>query len=174
MFQVPTLALLFAQAVLVPVSIPLPAGPAATARAIAIMTNGIISFTRWPAPPNPMQICLLGETRLAERELEAASPLARNIRLTRLPDAIAAIPVWCDVLYSGTVPAQRLAALLSRGHGRPLLTMSEEDALCRAGAMFCLHVRKSDITFELNLDAVSRSGLTVDPRVLRLSSGLAR
>lgn len=168
------MALFIAHAALVPVSTPLPAGPAATARAIATMVNGIISFTRWPVHPDPMQICLLGQTRVSEPQLEAASPPARNMRVTRLPDTAITIPASCDVLYAGAVPPQRLSMLTSRGHERPLLTVAEEDALCRSGVMFCLHVRRSDVAFELNLDEVSRSGVSVDPRVLRLSSGTAR
>jgi hypothetical protein len=37
--------------------------------------------------------------------------------------------------------------------------------------MFCLVYLPRALTFQLNIDAVSRSGLSVDPRVLRLSRG---
>ena len=166
--------LLFAQAAFVPVATPVPAGADASGQVIATIVRGIMSFTRWPAQPDPLQFCLLGQTRMADGDLDTLSTGARGIRVTRLPEGVASIPASCDLLYAGAVSPQRLSRLLLRGHERPLLTIAEEDATCRAGAMFCLHVRREEVAFELNLDAVSRSGVSVDPRVLRLSSGPAR
>jgi hypothetical protein len=80
----------------------------------------------------------------------------------------------CDVLYLATLQPASNARLLAAVRGRAVLTVAEDDPTCRGGAMFCLHVRPNDIAFELNLDAVSRSGVTVDPRVLRLSRGTGR
>jgi len=166
--------MIFAKAACFPVSTPVPAGADAPGRAIATMVRGIISFTRWPAQPDPMQFCLLGPTRMTDGDLDTLSAGGRGVRVTRVPEGAASVPASCDTLYLGTVPPQRLSRLIAQGHERPLLTIAEEDAACRGGTMFCLHVRRSDISFELNLDAVSRSGVTVDPRVLRLSSGATR
>ena len=55
--------------------------------------------------------------------------------------------------------------------GRGVLTIAEVDPDGRAQAMFSLLFRPGALNFRLNIDAVSRSGLKVDPRVLRLAQG---
>jgi len=162
--------LMIAQTAFLPVSTPVPPGADAHGETIALMVRGIISFTRWPAQPDPLQFCLLGPTRMSNGDLAALSADGRAVRVARLPDGTTAIPASCDLLYFGALPPERLSRLIAHGHERPLLTIAEEDEACRGGAIFCLHLRPSGISFELNLDAVSRGGVSVDPRVLRLSN----
>ena len=54
---------------------------------------------------------------------------------------------------------------------RGVLTIAEADPDGRSQAMFSLLFRPGALNFRLNIDAVSRSGLKVDPRVLRLAQG---
>ncbi|MEO7470390.1 MAG: YfiR/HmsC family protein, partial [Sphingobium limneticum] len=42
---------------------------------------------------------------------------------------------------------------------------------CGSGAIFCLLYAPQTLSFQLNIDAVSRSAVRIDPRVLRLSKG---
>ena len=53
--------------------------------------------------------------------------------------------------------------------GQPLLSISERQELCQTDCMFCLDVRDAGVGFETNLDAVARSGVRVNPRVLQLA-----
>lgn len=158
---------LLTQAPLLPVA----AVANASGSVIATTVRGIVSFTRWPTQPNPIHLCLIGPTRMGDGDLARLSSTTHTMQITHLPESVAVVPPSCDMLYFGMIAAQRLPHLLAQGHARPLLTVAEEDPLCRGGAMFCLHVRHTAVSFELNLDAVSRSGVSVDPRVLRLSSG---
>ncbi len=95
--------MIFAQAAFFPVSTPVPAGADAPGRAIATMVRGIISFTRWPAQPDPMQFCLLGPTRMTDGDLDTLSAGGRGVRVTRVPEGAASVPASCDTLYLGTV-----------------------------------------------------------------------
>ena len=52
-----------------------------------------------------------------------------------------------------------------------MVTIAEADPGCRSQAMFCLLPGKDDLSFELNIDAVARSGVAIDPRLLRMSRG---
>ena len=49
------------------------------------------------------------------------------------------------------------------------LSISERQELCQTDCMFCLDVRDVGVGFETNLDAVARSGVRVNPRVLQLA-----
>ena len=53
--------------------------------------------------------------------------------------------------------------------GHPVLTISENDPSCTAGGMFCLNVDGERVSFDINLDAVARSGVRVHPNVLNLA-----
>ena len=53
--------------------------------------------------------------------------------------------------------------------GRPVLSISESDDLCTVGSLFCLRVTDDQVSFEVNLDSVARSGVRIHPSVLQLS-----
>jgi len=57
--------------------------------------------------------------------------------------------------------------------GCPDLTITDDDAACIYGAMFCLSNRGMNLSFSVNLDAIARGPLRIDPRVLSIgrSSG---
>jgi hypothetical protein len=77
----------------------------------------------------------------------------------------------CDVVYIGRVPLAGQRQLTAAVRGRGVMTVAEADPECRSEAMFCLIYPAKGLSFRLNIDAVSRSGLRVDPRVLRVSQG---
>lgn len=64
-----------------------------------------------------------------------------------------------------------MRALTAQARGRGVLTIAEADPDCRSQAMFCLLFTPQAATFRMNIDAIARSGLKVDPRVLRISQG---
>lgn len=57
--------------------------------------------------------------------------------------------------------------------GRGVLSIAESDPGCRGGTMICLRVARNSASFQLNLDAVSRGTVRVDPRVLLVATGRA-
>ena len=68
-----------------------------------------------------------------------------------------------------TYPSDRQLVAAARGNG--VLTIAEADPACRSQAMFCMVYEPRAVSFRMNLDAIARSGLRVDPRVLRLAEG---
>ncbi len=82
----------------------------------------------------------------------------------------------CDILFLGRMPATDRQRLIGWVRGKPVLTISDDDANCSFGAMFCLSARATKVSFAVNLDAIGRGTLRVDPRVLKIGSddGAAR
>ncbi|WP_404712243.1 YfiR family protein [Sphingomonas sp. MMS24-J13] len=150
-----------------PVSTPIADG--AAEQAVADMLTGIASFTRWPTPHMPLRLCLAGVARFVTKTPN--SLLNQELLVRALPPSIAAgqIADQCDIVYLGALAPAPAARLLAATRNAPILTIAEDDPACRSGAMFCLQVGPGRTSFELNLDAVSRGGVTIDPRVLRLS-----
>jgi len=150
---------------------PVPPVVEGQAFAVARMVRGILSYTRWPDPSAAIRLCVAGAPLYATRLADVDSAAGRIIRIRPLTSGEGPTAVGCDGLYLGTLPASARSQLLAEAHGRATVTIDEDDPECRAGAMFCLAVTPSRLTFQLNLDAVSRGTVRIDPKVLLLSRG---
>ncbi|RVR11094.1 YfiR family protein, partial [Enterobacter hormaechei] len=53
--------------------------------------------------------------------------------------------------------------------GQALLLMSEQNPECVIGSAFCLIIEHNQVRFSVNLDALARSGVRVNPDVLMLA-----
>ncbi|MFJ5929664.1 YfiR family protein [Sphingomonas sp. NPDC092440] len=136
--------------------------------AVARTVGGIASYTRWPEPPPTLRICVSGAARHADRLGEAARTAGRPVTVRRL--GVGTALAGCDLLYLGAMrPAENLGMIRAM-HGRAILSIAESDPACRGGAMFCLAVGASSLSFRINIDAISRSALRVDPRVQRVAT----
>lgn len=147
------------------------AAPASDA-AVARMVASFVEFTRWPERRGVVRLCIAGTAdkagALGPMRLSDGRPIERKVLQ---PAALA--NGQCDVAYFGTMPAASLRAATTALRGKGVLTIAENDPQCRSQAMFCLVYPASGVSFRLNIDAVSRSGLRVDPRVLRIGEGEA-
>ncbi len=140
------------------------------AGAVVRTVRSLVEYTRWPQPPSPVELCIVGPASHAG-QLDAVR-LGDGRMLSRR--AVAANPAalaGCDVVYIGRVPLAGQRQLTAAVRGRGVMTVAEADPECRSEAMFCLIYPAKGLSFRLNIDAVSRSGLRVDPRVLRVSQG---
>ena len=146
------------------------AGESPYAGAAARTVRAMIEYTRWPARPDPVQLCVtagaqhagqLGGIRLSDgRRVER-----RNVGTA--PGALGG----CHVLYIGNLPLAQQRQLTAATRGKGVLTIAEADPGNGAEAMFALTYQPRGLSFRMNIDAIARSGLKVDPRVLRVAQG---
>lgn len=138
------------------------------ARGVARMVGGIISYSRWPGRDDGVTVCTMGTTRFAGRIGDADAAAGRPVTARSIAPGSSAAAQGCDILYLGsTTPAQQQKAI-GAIHGQPVLSIAENDPDCRRGTMFCVVLTGNTLTFRLNVDAISRGTVRVDPRVLRL------
>lgn len=152
-----------------PAAMPLGSGPDRMATGAARMTGAILEFTRWPVEKKLVQMCVAGQAEHATRLDEVALSNGVRVQVMHLqgPDAA----TRCDALYIGRMDLLDNRHLLDAVRGAAVVTIAEADADCRGGAMFCLLFEPQSLSFQLNIDAVSRSTVRIDPRVLRLAKG---
>lgn len=75
----------------------------------------------------------------------------------------------CHVLYLGGRSTARNAALMARVSGKGVLLVDEGPRFSWPDGMIRLFQEQNRMRFELNLEAFERSGLKVDPRLIRLA-----
>ncbi len=149
---------------------PTPLPPdAQQAMAVAEVVLGIISYTTWPTPPEPLRVCILEQPGDLERRLLDGSRIgATRVRAAAISIADPRLGADCNVVFSGALtPADRVV-LRDDIQGHPVLTIDEDDTACSGLVMFCLTPSGTRVDFSVNLDSVARSGLEVNPQVLLL------
>jgi len=152
-----------------------PAAPGGTApeagrSAVATIVAGIVSYTRWPPDTRSVRLCTLGQGRGVD-EVLACGDLGSaqlSVPVRAAGDAKTALD-GCDAIYVGTLAPGAVRRLLQKTVGRPLLTIGEGAEFCTDGGMFCLQTGAPAVGLAVNLDAVARSGLQVNPRVLHIA-----
>ncbi|MCA0209501.1 MAG: YfiR family protein [Proteobacteria bacterium] len=145
-------------------------GTGGMTRAVNRMVGGIVSYARWPeaAPPGGRVMCVVGAPRLSDRMApDLPGPGAVTVRRM----TAATVTPECDILFLGRMPVADRRQLIAWVRGRPILTITDDDAACIYGAMFCLNNRAASLSFSVNLDAIGRGPLRIDPRVLRIGHG---
>lgn len=150
---------------------PTPAGPASTPpRSVAQVVTGIMGYTRWPGDAPAVRLCTIGQGEGVDELLRSAE-LKAGQRVVSVRAANGQPQPWrqCDALYLGEVDADTARALLQDLVGRPVLVLGEGATFCTDGGMFCLEPRSASVRFHANLDAIARSGLRVNPLVLRIA-----
>jgi hypothetical protein len=137
--------------------------------AVRQVVMDIISFTRWPGPPPALRLCVIGQA-------EFAGPLfAPDVRVGPVPVTSrrraagdSDLGAQCDVVYEGPLPANERTEVIRNITGYPVLTIGESAPGCVETTMFCLKAGGAQVPFSTNLDAISRSGVRLNPRVLLL------
>ena len=141
-------------------------------RAVNRMVGGIVSYARWPdgSASTGRVMCLVGSPRLTDH-MAPDLPGTGSVVVRRMTAEATVLRTDCDILFLGRMPVADRRQLIAWVRGRPILTITDDDAACIYGAMFCLQSKMGNLSFSVNLDAVGRGPLRIDPRVLRIGGG---
>ena len=160
--------------VLTPVTLAQTPAPASMAdqraRAVTQVVLGILSYARWPVEPAQLRLCIVGPTQYTDDLIKGATQATgRPVVVQRLLAGHPDIANACDAVYIGQLTNDERSRLFTSLTGRPVLSISEGGDQCTVGSLFCLRVGDEQVSFEVNLDSVARSGVRIHPSVLQLS-----
>jgi hypothetical protein len=147
--------------------------PASAPRAtVAGVVAGIVSYTRWPGDSAAIRLCTLGRGPSIDELLRAVDigSSQRAVAVRAVATATQARE-GCHAVYVTGIDAAAGRELLRHLAGQPVLLLGEGIEFCSDGGMFCLESGASTVRFNANLDAIARSGLRVNPLVLRIARG---
>lgn len=148
-----------------------PAGLAAQrAQAVTQVVLGILSYARWPVEPAQLRLCIVGPTQYTDDLIKGTTQATgRPVVVQRLLASHSDIVNACDAVYIGKLSVDERGQLFTSLIGHPVLSISEGGDQCTVGSLFCLRVGDEQVSFEVNLDSVARSGVRIHPSVLQLS-----
>lgn len=140
------------------------------AHSVTQVVLGILSYARWPVEPTQLRLCIVGPTEYTDDLVKGTTQATgRSVTVRRLLADNPSIVSECDALYIGKLTDEERSRLFASVTGRPVLSISESDDPCTVGSLFCLRVGDEQVSFEVNLDSVARSGVRIHPSVLQLS-----
>lgn len=133
------------------------------------MVSGILGYARWPTPIETYRFCEAGELLYLRDDRDSLQRIfGRGLDIKLLGRDDSAQAAQCDVLYLGNLPPQSRHKFLGVALGKPILTIAENDSSCAGPSMFCIAVQGTEVDLLANLDAISRSTIRINPKVLQL------
>lgn len=136
----------------------------------------ILKFVEWPfaampAPDTPLLVCLLGRDPLAAAlaDLEGVSTQGHALHFLYvaypLPGA-----TRCHALVVAAGESEHLHPLLDHLAERPTLSLAEIPNFARRGGIVGLVRATNRLSFEINLRAARRAGLSISAPLLELAT----
>lgn len=145
-----------------------PPGADGPALAAADIVSGILAYTRWPDNGGPVVLCVAGQSRLSQQLSDRRLPSGRAMVVTRRSPS--SLPgTGCDAIFLAALARPEQERIARAANGEAIVTITDNDPECSSGLMACLRLVRGGMTFDLSLDAVSRSRVRIDPRVLMLA-----
>ncbi|WP_434560807.1 YfiR family protein [Pseudomonas sp. R1-6] len=140
------------------------------AEAVTQVVLGILSYARWPVEPTQLQLCIVGPTQYTDDLVKGTTQATgRPVTVQRVLADYPSITADCNAVYIGNLSTAERSRLFASLIGQPVLSISEGGDECTVGSLFCLRVGDEQVSFEVNLDSVARSGVRIHPSVLQLS-----
>jgi hypothetical protein len=130
-------------------------------------------FVRWPdegAAGSPFVIAVVGEDpfgAVLDRTLAGKTILDRKVELRRLRDVQG--PSGVQILFVSPSEQARLAPLLERLEGAPVLTVGDSEGFAERGGMIEFRVVGDVVRFDINLGQVEKAGLKMSSQLIRLA-----
>lgn len=134
--------------------------------------HNIAKFVEWPVAfraGDSLRLCILGQSPITK----AAGPLAGRrigelVWEVRPVDSRANLQ-GCHVLFIAASESNNLRSILEGIGSSAVLTVGDSGGYAERGIMINFYPEENKVRFEINVDAVRRSGLKVSSQLLKLA-----
>lgn len=150
------------------------AGTSLPAVKAAFLFN-FIKLVDWPkerfaGDSAPLRICVLREDEMLHALRTSISGKLAGTHPIEIAEVFGDENLAvCHVLFLGDEAAERYVVLMKRVANKGVLVVDEGSQFTLPDGMIRLFLEQSRVRFELNLGAMERGGLRVDPRLVRLA-----
>lgn len=141
-------------------------------QAKAVYLYNFISFFQWPsAPDEPFVLGIVGKDRFgdsfADVENKPVKSTGRLLVIKRLGPYRPGMSLrGCNLLFISASERAQAKKIIQSVDGLPVLTVSEFSGFVDGGGMINLVMKQSRLRWEINRDALDRSGLTFHSMIL--------
>lgn len=141
----------------------------------AAISLNLARFTEWPesalaADNHNINLCVFGEKSLQQAfaQMEKKSLGKRLLHIIQMKAPLHM--ERCNMIYVSKLEDVPLIQLLSVVARQPTLSIGEADDFLAQGGQVNLKMKEGKINIQVNLEAVTRSGIKISSRVLALTS----
>lgn len=139
-------------------------------RVKAAFLFNFIKFAEWPpADSDTIALCVLGENPFGESLDILKGKSAGGQRISVRYASSTQNVKGCHLLFIAASEKDHLSQILKVLDGLPLLTVGDTEGFARKGVMINMYIEDERVHFEVNLNAVKRSGVRLDSRLLKLA-----
>ncbi|MGM3175680.1 YfiR family protein [Dickeya lacustris] len=132
--------------------------------------SGIISYSHWPELDRLPVLCVFSSAHFLSALTTPAGVQEKVVFNTLvIKDTQELFASECDAVYFGEESAAEQNNAASYAVGHPLMTIAEQSPRCLEGSAFCLVFDNHTVGFAINMEALSRTGVRVNPDVLMLA-----
>ena len=131
-------------------------------------------YVRWPeevmkSDTDYFDCCILGDDRLADMisQFDGEKLLEKTIRIKRV--SATGFNENCHMLFISSTEQDNLEDILKPIETKPILTVGDMKEFARKGGIINLVRKKESVHFEININAVDKSGLKISSKLLRLA-----
>jgi hypothetical protein len=143
----------------------------------AAFLYNFVKFVEWPPDAfvgerSPLTLCVFGEDPFGG-SLDGAvrgETLGERPLTIQRPDDLDELRD-CQVLFVSRSERNRMAEVLARVEGAPVLTVGDADGFLRAGGMINFVLEENKVRFLINQTAAERGRLRISTKLLRLALG---
>jgi hypothetical protein len=149
-----------------------PVSPVGEYQLKAAFLYNFARFIDWPvrgrANPGDLNLCILGDSPFGpDIDLINGRTVGQaTVRLRRvLIDGVGS----CQLLFIASSESSHLERDVVRLRGLPILSVGDSTGFSERGIAINFYIEQSKVRFEINIDAVQRSGLTISSQLLKLA-----
>jgi hypothetical protein len=127
-------------------------------------------FVNWPAQPETFEICVLGKDpfgQVLDETVSGESIGTKRVVVARITSTREAMR--CQVLFISVQEEGHLKTILSAVKNAGVLTVSDIPRFVERGGMIEFVQQEARIRFEVNLDAVQESKLSLSSELLKVA-----
>ncbi len=134
----------------------------------AVFIANFFKFVEWPSPVREYRICIYGSDPFGQsmRTVEGMKVRGRPLEVRR-PVSLRALGD-CHLLFISSSERRRIQSLLDEIKGMDILTVGDTEGYAQEGVMVNFYIEASKVKFEINLNAIRRSSITVSSQLLKL------
>jgi len=140
----------------------------------AVFLYNFVKFVEWPDDKDTrtgriVNICILGEDPfgnafdfIQDETIDNRKLAVKRVRTHHHIDD-------CQVLFISSSEKENITHILRTVKGSNILTVGDTDGFAQKGVIINFYIEQNKVRFEINLDSLRRSGLSVSSKVMHLA-----